>query len=249
MTANDSELLPRETVSANFSVIGWGAGLLLAAVVAWAWLNFVPPFLTLPARLTAGTVANSADLQAEAAALSMTNDRNNAIISLAMAGVAFGVIPIMFCANGVVGKFLVGIPVGLIVGGVCGLMATLAAFEVRDFFGIGDPDLADEEPSMYADVAIVAVQSALVVLPASLVFLISRGAQWAQKMITVPLAGMVAGLLIPVVGSFLFSGVKNDAVPPKDLWFTLTWLLILATLVYLMTSVASKQPPTGVKEA
>ena len=90
MTANDSELLPRETVSANFSVIGWGAGLFLAAVVAWACLNFVPPFFTLPARLTAGTVANSADLQAEAAALSVTNDRNNAIISLAMAGVGFG---------------------------------------------------------------------------------------------------------------------------------------------------------------
>jgi hypothetical protein len=37
-------------------------------------------------------------------------------------------------------------------------------------------------------------------------------------------------------------------VPPKNLWFTLTWLLILATLVYLMTSVASKKPVTVVTD-
>jgi hypothetical protein len=248
MTASDSEPLPRETASASLSLLGWGGGLFFSAIVAWACLNFVPPFFTLPERLTEGTVANSATLQAEAAALSVTNDRNNAIISLAMAGVAFGVIPIIFCANGGMGKFLIGFPAGLVVGGVCGLTAALAAFAVRDFLGIGEPDLADEEPSMYADVAIVAVQSAFVVLPAGLVFLVCRVAQWGQKMITVPLAGLVAGLLLPVVGSFLFPGVNNDAVPPKNLWFTLTWLLILATLVYLMTSVASKKPVTVVTD-
>jgi hypothetical protein len=216
-------------------------GLGLAAIIGWCCLQFIPEFYALPERLTAGSVSNSPTLQAEASALNAVNERKNAMVSLGFVAAAFGVLPLVCCLNGLTRRVAIGLPVGVATGIGCGVIAALAAFAIRDLWTADAAELPDLQPSMYADISIVAVQSLFVAAPASLVFLLSKTTQKIQKSVSVVLAGLVTGLLLPVVGSIVFPRVKNDTIPPQDTLLSLTWLIALAVLIFLFTTMTNEK--------
>jgi hypothetical protein len=220
---------------ASLPTTRWFAGLILAAILGWVATEYPPVEYTLPDRLTAGTVANSPELQAEANAMEMENNRKSAMMILGLIGIAFGTVPVLFCFISSPKRLVIGIPVGIVIGAVCGVIAALLAIMAKQQFGEVDP-AAIEEPSMYGDIAIFGAMSVMLAIPAATVLLIGKVAEMTQKLVALPLAGLVTALAMPIIASFLFPKIKTDSIPPAGPWFSLTWLLVLALLIGLLTS-------------
>lgn len=226
-----------------------GIGLLLSAAIAWACIQFIPPPYKLPERLTAGTVVNSPELQAEATALNAENQTKNALIMLSMVGAAFGFFPTLLAAPGSLAKKSSLAAGALIFGAASGAIAAFAAMQVRALWGIDDPANADAEPSMYADICIMLVQSVLIILPCALVFLSSDTEDRLQKVTVIPVAGILAGLLTPIIASFAFPKAKTDSIPITDGGLSLAWLFLIAITAFALVQMTQAKEPTITTEA
>ncbi|XZE54217.1 hypothetical protein SH139x_000169 [Planctomycetaceae bacterium SH139] len=212
----------------------WALGLATAAIIGWLAINFFPVRYSLPEELTAGTVANSPDLQAEASRLETENDFKNGLIGLTLVGIAFGLFPAVFAGGGS-SKMITGSITGAIVGGLCGAAAMLAAQGLRQVFAAPEADEL-EQPSMWGDIFVYVGTSILVAIPAGLIFLFRPSPTAIQKFTAVPLAGLVAGLLLPILASLALPSVKLEAVPNPDLALSGLWLGLIAALLFAFTT-------------
>lgn len=85
---------------------------------------------------------------------------------------------------------------------------------------------------MLGDILSYAAMSALVALPSAALFLLSPSPRSRQKWVAVPLAGGVAGVLIPIIVSYAFPTLKTDATPPTGMVLTALWLVVLVVVVF-----------------
>jgi hypothetical protein len=222
----------------------WALGLATAAIIGWLAINFFPLRYSLPEELTAGTVANSPELQAEASRLEAENDFKNGLIGLTLVGIAFGLFPAIFAGGGS-SKMIMGSIAGAIVGGLCGAAAMMAAQGLKQAFAAPEADDL-EQPSMWGDIFVYVGTSILIAIPAGLVFLFRPSPTAIQKFTAVPLAGLVAGLLLPILASLALPWVKLDAVPNPDLALSGLWLGLIAALLFAFTTMTGdKKQPTA----
>ncbi len=210
----------------------WLIGLILAASVSWGMLHYWPFRFELPAELMGGTVANNPELSARAAELGAKNLFKNGLVSLIGVALAFGVIPVICCWGKGSGRLLPSLALAVLLGIGCGLCAKYAGDAVRVAFAPSEAEAELLEPSMLGDILSYAAMSALVVLPAAALFLLSASPRSRQKWIAVPLAGGLAGVLLPIIVPFAFPTLRTDTIPPKGMVLTALWLVMLVVLVF-----------------
>lgn len=221
----------------------WGASLLVAAVAAWAALNFNPIHFDFPPELYGVDQYHPIEMQREAAAKEVELYWKNSLAELGLAGLCFGAVTLLSPPRVDFRRRLILGTAALAFGIACGLLATALGTAVRGYFdsGAGLTMLDENNRKMMADIVVYALTSVLLVLPVAPAVLASGERQKGQKVLAVPLAGVATGLLLPLIASFMLPAAPTHTFPPEGLGLTALWLALLAGLVFLFTSLTDSR--------
>ncbi|HBJ38529.1 MAG TPA: hypothetical protein DDZ51_28000, partial [Planctomycetaceae bacterium] len=168
----------------------------------------------------------------------------NGLIYFAVLGIGFGLAPLLMIVGSGTGKPGRTLATGVIGGLGLGALAFFVTAELRRWLntGVELPLLGHAGESLSGDVMVFALASFLVTLPTLVGLLLLGIADSKAKAITVPLAAIVAGLLIPIAVSIVMPQQSTKDFPPIGSSILALWLAILALLMILfMTTTGDKQ--------
>ena len=167
----------------------------------------------------------------------------NGLIKLGFVGLCFGAAALCApCTSA--GRRLVIVTVGLLSGLGCGLLAFALGTYLRRYFNTDVPlPLVNADTRLLVtDSAVYMLTSSLMVVPMSLVMLLSNAKSRVSKAVSILLAGVVAGLVVPSCASVIAPSAQTNAFPPVGPVLTMIWLATLAGLVLAFTSITGSRP-------
>lgn len=109
---------------------------------------------------------------------------------------------------------------------------------LRRYFDSDVPlPMVDESTRLLVtDMGVYMLTSVMLVLPISLAVLVWGGKQRGQKAVSILLAGVVTGFVVPVTVSVVSHTAQTNVFPPTGLVLTTIWLAVLAVLVFAFTT-------------
>jgi hypothetical protein len=238
-------------VSSNASVNNtrWVLAISMVGLLAWLGFTYPPKHWSIPDELASvGALSPKKDIDK----LNAVMDANAWKNSLMKFGVAGSLI-------GLVGFFLLGKSCGTISSGIAALVAGvlfgLAAGAVglvtRRYLNLDHPIplISQESRPLVCDVIVFSIVSILLVMPIFLWLILHREPTVRMKAFSIPLAGLLAGIAVPVVGAILLSGHTNtSSFPSNSVGLNLLWFACLSIFLIVVFSGHKRKDPTAIPQ-
>lgn len=216
-----------------------GIGLAIAAALGWA-INTFPLFkFEIPEELMQ---VNMYSPPAEQARLKIESDKvywRNGLMHYALIGLAFGIVPPL--VGGIAGRGP-SLVISTVLGLISGLLGFTLALYLRRFCdsGIELPGIGPLG-GMVADVLVFGLLGVMISLPVLAFLFGSNHAETRAKAMTLPLGGLLAGLVFPIIGSMAFPTQSTRDIPLLHAGLLAIWLAFLALFLTLIFRVAGEK--------
>lgn len=207
-----------------------------AAVVAWVGVSWVPAFFNTPEELLGVDLYSPPDLQRAAAESQEELYWKNGVVRTTMMGICFGAVPAVLAFIGGVRRPIVPAVGGLVTGIVAGVAAFFAGAALRSFLDTGYelPLVGDASSALIGDSLVLGLVGLLLGLPIAVGIALMGLPGGGQKAASAPLAGLLAGFLVPMVASFAIPNQNSSEFPPSSPAFAALMLGSFAILVVLL---------------
>jgi len=221
----------------------WAVALLIGTVLASVLMNVAPQPFAISEELAAVGVGSPLEKQIEAQQAGLRVRRQNASIGYALAGGALGLCSLFVVSWRRPGQATSTVAASVVGGALLGVAAVWVAGFMFNQFGRGGmfAEIGANDQSMVPELAVWLVLSAVMALPAGLVLLLRGTPLLSQRMMAVPLAGLITGLLFPVAISLLLPKENTAAFPPEGGTLTASWLATLAVFIFLLTTMTGSR--------
>ena len=232
----DSSVPPATETHSTGLAIGAVGGILAAAVgglLAWGLIMATFPLRDLPEHLRGVTPASPQELQEERHRAVVTDIRFHAMVAFAALG---GLAALTFTlAEGLAARraglgaaFAV---LGLVIGAAAGWLGGMLGWSVREAVAELLPAMGVTVVSQVVGLGFIGLG---IGLSAGLVH--RRGAVMVNSIFGGLLGGALAGLLYPILTSFLLPRVNTEVLVPIEASGRLAWMLIACILIALTAS-------------
>jgi hypothetical protein len=182
------------------------------------------------------------------AAVVLANLWKNTLLKFGLAGAGLGLCGLLLSARKLtqsVTTFVSGIAGGLLAG--------TAGLFVHRYLALGHPFplVSEATRPLVCEIILFAAVSILLILPFSILLISQPVKSERQKALTVPLAAILTGLLVPFLGAVVLPADTNSATyPPVGMLLTLLWFAALAGLtVLLVVYMGSREAKSTVAES
>ncbi len=216
-----------------------GIGLTIAAALGWA-INAFPLFkFEIPQELMQ---VNMYSPPAEQERFKIESDKaywRNGLMHYALIGLAFGIVPPL--VGGVAGRGR-SLVISTVLGLIAGLLGFTLALYLRRFCDSGI-ELPGVGPlgGMIADVLVFGLLGIMVSLPV-LAYLFGSGhSETRSKAVALPLGGLLAGLVFPIIGSMIFPTQSTRDIPILHAGMLAIWLAFVALFLTLLFHMAGEK--------
>lgn len=216
-----------------------GIGLAIAAALGWA-INTFPLFkFEIPEELMQ---VNMYSPPAEQERFKIESDKaywRNGLMHYALIGLAFGIVPPL--VGGVAGRGR-SLVISTVLGLIAGLLGFTLAIYLRRFCDSGI-ELPGVGPlgGMIADVLVFGLLGVMISLPV-LVHLFGSGhSETRSKAMALPLGGILAGLVFPIIGSMIFPTQSTRDIPILHAGMLAIWLAFVAVFLTLLFHMAGEK--------
>lgn len=208
------------------------AALIIGVLIGWGYNTYSPFWYRIPEDLMDVQLGSPPEAQQ---ALREKEDEvyyRNGLIHFAVLGLGFGLVAIFLGGTQSLGK---AIAAGVGVGLAAGCAAFLIGAKLRSMInqGIEFPVLGNLSESMGGDVLVLATVGVVISLPILVGLILFGGEGAAQRAMSAPLAGLVAGLFTPIAASFLLPAQNSEVFPIRHGGLLAMWLVMLALLVFI----------------
>lgn len=230
----NSDATPTQTNSPEKPrLMFWVLGMAFSSILGWASYNYLPEW-DLPKHLRDVTVFSSKEQQDELSIAKMDNRFQIAVTKFAILGGCFGLASLFLLMKRPV-MILACTAIGLFSGACAGVIGYYVFGYIER--GGSIPGVEDGLIPLAMDVILLTIASWSLAIPAGMVFWLARPNSRAMDPSLFFVAGIVAGVAVPIALSLAFPNVRSDAFPRKGLELTLVWLgfvgVLLAALPYL----------------
>jgi hypothetical protein len=227
--------------------IRWAIALLVAGLGAWSLVNYSPIQFTVPEELRGVDIYSPRELQDAAAAKDTEIYWKSSVVKLVFAGLCFGAVPLLVANWPLGGRQRLPVILAMVLGPVFGLLAALAGLGVRHLLNSSGPlsRFGEGDGALMGDVMVFAVLSVLLVLPISIAVLLQGGPDARQKAGVIPLAGILAGMVMPIVTSMLFPAQQTNEYPPTGGGLTAVWFIALAGFILVLVMIGGSKKKKG----
>lgn len=222
--------------------------ILTGCVIGWIGYTYPPETWAIPDDMLHIGALSSAEDQARLAAVVSENLWKNTILKFSLAGLGIGLSGLILNGTRRWGSTFLT----LIAGPVCGLLAGVIGLYVRRYLNLGYPIPLVSEASrpLFCDSMVFAVNSILLVLPVAVLLRMQPSPLDHHKAYAMPLAGLLAGILVPFFSAFVLpAATSTTTYPPHGIGLTLLWFTALAGLTILLFAVTGskkeKQPASS----
>ncbi len=225
------------------SRVRWIVAILSVGIIAWFGFSFPPKVWQVPDELLhVGALSPKAD-QDKLAAVNNENLWKNTLLKFGIAGSALGLI----------GFFLLGEARNgfgaAITSFICGVVAGLAAgtigLLVRRYLNLDHPIplISEQSRPLFCDTVVFAILSALLLLPISVQLRFQADNADRSKAFSLPVVGLVTGVLVPVASAIFLHGYTNTSqFPPAPANLTAIWFAVLTILALILVVFMVKKP-------
>jgi hypothetical protein len=223
----------------------WTIAVIIACGLAWVGYTFPPKQWVIPDDMShIGALSSEAD-KARLAAVVNSNLWNNTFLKFSLAGLGIGTAGVVLCIPKIGKKWPMAL--GMLICGVAsGLLAGSIGLIVRQYLDLDHPIplISQEARPLFCDSVVFSVLSILLLLPVSLYLILQPAKSDRHKATSVPLAGLITGLVVPFTGAlFLPSTVTTGLYPPRDWQVTVLWFATLAvTTLIVCVFMGSRNP-------
>lgn len=219
----------------------WAVALLVSAALAALSINYAPRFFQLPEEFRSVGPTHPAEMQQEAKAMTKQNTWWNTLVAYTLAGALFSLCSLFVAPWRSPGRASLAVVGCLAVGIVGGALVAIVGFAVREHLDAGFLGL--NELPIVADLITWMVVSILMALPVAAALLISGKKSPTQEAIMIPVAGVIMGLLFPVIVSLLLPNANTAEFPPYDSSMIGAWMLLLAVTLWVLTTFTGTESP------
>ena len=205
----------------------------LCSILGWTVYNYLPEW-DLPKHLRDVTVFSSKELQDELAVAKMDKRFQDAITKFALLGCCFGLASLLLLVKRPA-MVLVCIATGLFSGACAGIIG----FYIFGYVERGGsiPGVDDGLIPLAMDVILLTIASWSIAIPAGMALWLARPKSGTVDPSLFLIAGLVAGIAVPIALSIAFPNVRSDAFPRKGQELTVVWIgsvgVLLAFIPYL----------------
>ena len=227
----------------------WGLCLAVAAAAAWALLNFSPIQFELPMELISVNIYSPPELQEAAAEQMKVVQWQSTLTRLGFVGLCLGGVALLAALGRGAGRDWVRGVVVALVGLACGVLAGQLGILLRRHLNtdVPIPLVSENSRLLVTEIGVLMLASVVLAVPVSLAVMLGSRTHRVQKAVAILLAGVVAGLLVPLAVYLVIPSAQTCVFPPQGLGPTAIWLAVLAALIFAFTTLtgsrrASVQP-------
>ena len=240
--SNEASSTP-DTVSPTTAAVGVGRfaiAILVGCLLGWVGYTYPPNTWKIPDdMLHIGALSPPAD-QARLAVVENANLWKNTMLKFSLAGLGIGLSGLILNGARNVGATLLT----FVSGPLCGLLGGVVGLYIRKYLDLGHPIPLVSEASrpLLCDSLVFASVSVILILPVAILLRLQPSPQDHHRAYAVPLAGLLTGMLVPLVGAFALPvTTSTSAYPPYGSALTVMWFAVLAGLtVVISTSAGTK---------
>lgn len=241
---------PESSVRDRISNGHLSAAILVASLLGWLGYSYPPVAWHVPdSMLHIGALSSASD-QAKLAAVEKANLWKNTILKFTLAGLGIGLCGLVLHARALGHRWLTGL-LTLVSGPLSGAMAGVIGLMIRQYLDRDYPIplINDASRPLFADIVVFSVISAFLMAPIAVLLLCQPVKTDRHKAFAVLLAGVLTGLVVPLLGALMLSGYTNTSIfPPAGTGLTAIWFATMAliTLVFVVF-MGSKARPGEIK--
>ena len=237
MAAEGSSLDTVNTPLVSISKSRWIVAILSTGMIAWLAFTFPPKVWRIPDELAnVGALSPKAD-QDKLAAVNNQNMWNNTLLKFGLAGSTLGLIGFFMLGNAHNGwgAAVITLACGVIVGLTTGALGLLT----KRYLDLDNPIpfISDQARPLFCDIVLFTILSVLLLIPYAVQLRFQADPAERAKAFSVPLAGILTGILVPVSGAYIVQGHTSTFPPaPTDLtalWFVEFTVLALFVVIFM----------------
>ena len=208
-------------------LVFWVIGIAICSILGWVAYNFLPEW-DLPERLREVTGFSSKELQQELDVAKMEKRFWDSATKFGLLGACFGLVSVFLLIKRPA-MVLVCIATGLFTGASAGIIG-------YNFFGYIERGgsivgVDDGLLPLVMDVILLTVASWSLAVPAGMTLWLARPKSKTMDPSHFFIAGIVAGVAVPIGLSIVFPNLRSDAFPLKGRGLLLVWLSVVAILL------------------
>lgn len=241
-TAEESSSVTGSPTTLPTSRGRWIVAILATGIIAWLGFSFPPKVWRIPDELAnVGALSPKAD-QDKLAVVNNENMWKNTMLKFGLAGSALGLIGFFLLGDARNGM---GAAVtSLICGVIAGLAAGALGLLTRRYLDLDHPIpmISEQARPLFCDMVVFAILSVILLIPISFQLLFQASSSERGKAYSLPAAGILTGLLVPVSGAMVLPGYTNTSqFPPAPAGLTAIWFAVLAVLTLILVVFMGKR--------
>ena len=173
----------------------------------------------------------------------------NSLMKFGVAGSLIGLVGFFLLgkSGGTIGSGIVA----LVAGVLFGLAAGAVGLVTRRYLDLEYPIplISQESRPLLCDMIVFSIVNILLVMPIFLWLILHREPTVRRRAFSVPLAGLLAGIAVPVVGAVLLPGHTNTSFfPSNSVGLNVIWFACLSVFVIVVFSGHKRKAPTAIPE-
>jgi hypothetical protein len=224
----------------------WALAISLVGLLAWYGFTYPPKYWTVPDELAdVGALSPKEDIAKLNAAMN-ANAWKNSLMKCGIAGSLIGLVGFALLGNpgGTIGSGIVVLVSGVLFGIAAGAVGLVTRRYLDLEYPI--PLISDETRPLLCDMISFSIVSILLVMPIFLWLILHRESTVRMKAFSVPLAGLLAGIVVPVAGAMILPGNTNtSSFPSTSVPLNLVWFVCLSVFVILTFFGLKRKNPTA----
>ena len=221
----------------------WIFAILISTLLAWGFYTFPPVSWRVPDRLADVSALSPQAEQDELAAVEKDILWKNSLFKFGAAGLFMGIVGFLYYGKSAA-SHIVACAIPLLVGVAAGLLAAVLGLWLRGYLDVGRPIplISEQSRPLFCDALVLSFVSLILLCPLSVLLCMQPQKQEKQKAFAVPLGGIVAGALTPVIASLALPQVATNSYPPYSIGLTVIWFLLLGGLSVLFVTMLGNKP-------
>ena len=221
------------TTNASICKGRWLVAVLATGLLAWLSYTYPPVVWRIPDDLTnVGALSPKAD-QDKLAAVNDENMWKNTLLKFGLAGTAFGLIGFFMLGKSRNGRSIAATT--LVCGIISGLTAGALGLLTRRYLDADHPIplISLKARPLFCDIVVFSILSIVLLIPYAIQIRFNASPSERGKSFSVLFAGLLTGILVPVIGAFVLQG-HTSVFPPDPADLTALWLGALSVFAITM---------------
>lgn len=218
----------------------------IAALIAWAGIALTPPWFTTPEELLGVDMYSPAELQQAAAEKEVELYWKNGLVVSSFLGFCFGLVPGLLAFT--VGTRRPALPavVGIVAGIVAGILVLVVGTWMRALVDSGAelPLIGNVAQALVGDVLVLGLVGLLLGLPITAGIALMGVPGAGEKAGAAPMAGLLAGMLTPLLASLVISEQSTSEFPVTTPSLLAIWLGLFAVCLIAFTTALGNKSAT-----